>query len=289
MTLQELSFRPEEIFPCEVQNHRALVPATVNGESVYLALATELASPAMLTLDYASTRGFEFEDEREVAASAAAGNTFGKYSIVRDVEVQVFRRGFRMPRLSVLKRDYQRTISSDRAVAGAVGIDFLRDGVLGIDLRDGTVGFARREGVRIPMESARYRLRLAEPGVRYVPITRDLLHSAWLRKNSGPPLVFLLSTGVVHSSVSFDYIRQVESRLLRWSAKRLMRKALETPWTFDLPGGQHIEISGTVEDSYAPLAQALGVERIDGILGMKFFERWLTVFDFPTGEVGLFE
>lgn len=271
--LQSLGFRAEELFQCELSDGLIIVPAALDGDSTRFLLDTGATTWITLSHDYAATR-FVFENGEEVPSTS---DVLGYVTVKHLV---VLGKSFSERTLSVRRRD------TWNRVAGLVGIRFFDGGFLAIDPRSGLVGASARPELRSCLPRAICRLRLLEAHGEYVAITSDLREGDM----RGEHPVLLLDSGSTGSLLTLDYaLRKPWYRPFRWLAVLTSRRARRRLlWVLELPGGTGIWTRVGVVPSLQPFARAAGLERVDGVLGMNFLRRWVLVFDFYGGELGLF-
>jgi len=88
--------------------------------------------------------------------------------------------------------------------------------------------------------------------------------------------------------IAYEWQSSVTPQYLATRRTRVGRNGRATI-ELQLPGDIAVTQEVGVADGYnvAPLAES-GYARCDGILGADFWCRWVTVFDFPAGELLLF-
>jgi hypothetical protein len=100
---------------------------------------------------------------------------------------------------------------------------------------------------------------------------------------------FLMSSGDDRSTIALSYLRTHRSGRRLKQVERATRKGTPVEVELDLPSGVRIPLDMGIEHVAPTYAVDVGVDRLDGSLGIDFLRRWLQVFDFPSRELLLFD
>ncbi len=283
MNLESVGFEVDEVFPCEIQDRRIIVPALVAGQASKLLLDTGAADEIILDLSYVREQQFPFNHHGLFSASLADDvPREGGYATVPEIATL----GRTLRREDIAVKDVIQPDIIPHPVAGLLGAEFFRNGILGIDPKRCRVGFSTRRTLSNHRHVAALQLRTLPLACGCVPITHDL-NDGFSRRNTGPVLV--LDTGSKSSYLMLDYIQREHRLVVRWLSKWVHRLRRPIRWSFGLPDGTLVRPLTWLRTSLSPYAERRGLPQIDGILGMNFLDQWITVFDFVTGQVDLVE
>lgn len=271
MSLARIGFTVDETFECDAwPDGRLLVRAELQGESAHLLLDTACHLDLSLRRGYTQHRDFVFERRTEtwVMCSVTEFSALGR-SRPHDVACAF---GADVP------------APEPSTYAGSLGTLYLNDAILALDAAGPCIGFSTRAAIRERFSDAVCRIPLLPDVPDRMPVTQAI------PDRSAPDALptFLLSTGSA-SSVSLEYTRRNWPRLLRWKVARAHRKHSTIALPLGLPNGSGVEIKAFVVDRMPEYVSSGELPRIDGVLGVDFLRRWIQVFDFPGGELALFD
>lgn len=293
MDLTALGFLPEELHRCSVVDRRMLVSADLAGTPVRFLVDLGASAAVELSLSFLEQRGQYIDSLRKVPARSPGASAFriGTVSSAGELEVLGERHDLAFAEASELYRFDSLTEKSGGGppIAGSLGADFFRDGVLALDLAEERLGFSRRPKLSANLPPAEHVLKLCnEPGGG--PPIADTLQNGltesvvWMYFDTG-----VQSTALSHRALQRRLSgRGVANWFLRWALRRHFRRGSEVPTDFYFPDGHRWSVRVSLVASLDRMAIGYGHEAIDGWIGMDLCERWASVFDFSGGRLCLY-
>lgn len=282
MDLESIGFEASEIFQCELQGPRILVPVLVAGKPTQLLLDTGAADEIILSLDYVREQKFPFHS-RGLFPSSLKGDAPREVGSAVVPEIAALGRIFSPDDVAV--KDFQPGIIHRPAV-GLIGAEYFKDGILGVDPRRGQVAFSSRSTFQGHSRAAVFQLRTIPLGHGCVPVTHDIQDGLTRRTTSA---VLLLDTGAEDSYLMLDYIQREHGIFLRWLSRWVHRMGYPVNWHYQVSDDFAVRLRTWLQTSLSPYAERRGIPHIDGVLGMNFLAQWITIYDFVNAQVELIE
>jgi hypothetical protein len=271
--LRRLGFADAAIFACHtLTTGQLLVPAVIEGEAATLLLATGLRLDVFL--DYSYVEGHELRYE-------ARDDWFGR---AKTGEFVALGRQREHAIASVRSAD-RAWWKDDGTHAGDLGVLFFAHGVLAIDAAGPRVGFTTEDTIRAWPVAPDVRVPLMPEVQDRVPFTRAIA----LPTLDGGEATLRIDTGEPVSRLSTRYVRRAGNVKRATSALAAHAKGEPEPFQLALPGGRTLMQRMSLDDQPEERYEMWGVERCDGVLGMDWMRRWITVFDLPRGELLLWD
>ena len=269
LLLQRLGFPDDSVFPVIRAAERLLVAAKIDGENAILTLDTGLRLDVYLDRSYVERRGFAIEWRGDQFGVCPTGDfvMLGRQRVFNTATVQA---------LPAEK-------GQDPAYAGTLGTMFFNDGLLGIDQASGEIArTSHYADVRALLPDPTHRLDLLPNVQDGVPFTRSLRIDG-LRTTP----TFAVASGR-SSWISARIATRVSSERHSLDEVELaLEEKFDVPLVF--PNTAPMQHSMRIHTSIEQYGKGWGVPECDGILGTDFLRRWLVVFDFPTGELLLYD
>jgi hypothetical protein len=271
MTLRKLGFKDDEVSTCVAwPDGRLGVRAEIEGKEAVMLIATSVRLDLSLIASYVHSRGFPIVRSND------------SFSVCSLSEFRALGRS-RPHDTAVLFGEPESGYSS--SFAGSIGVGFLHDSIVGLDAGWPAIGVSTR---------AELSNGLAEPVCR-IPLVGDA--------GDGPPITcsvrdveapnaqpaFLISSGGDRSTIALSYFRAHRSGRGLKQVERAARKGIPFEVELDLPNGVRIPLNVRIDQVAPTYAVDVGVDHLDGSLGIDFLRRWLQVFDFPSRELLLFD
>lgn len=271
--LRRLGFGDTTLFPCHtLATGQVLVPAVVEGQAATLMLDTGLRLDVFLDRPWVDAHGLGYEARNEGFGLARTGEfvALGRQREHAVASVRAAERAW---------------WEDDGSHAGGLGVLFFGHGVLAIDAAAPRVGFTTDPGVRAWPVAPDVRIPLL-PGVQDdMPFTRAIA----LPTLDGGEATLLVDTGRHTSRLSTGYVGRAGNATRVREVLGAHEKGEPDSLQLVLPGGrtlvQRLWLDDALEDAY----EMWGVERCDGVLGMDWVRRWVTVFDLPRGALLLWD
>lgn len=276
--LSQLGFEDSRLHEGEFKHGRLFFGGRIDGEPATFLLDTGALNAVTLSTEYVERRGWKLEGEydRTPPFSFQPSGPAGSVRI-RSLEVL----GGRVSGQSI---PAYRLWSRSGVADAVVGLGFFGSQRVGIDARNATVGLSEPGGVEgaLPLQV----LRLVKTQQHYLPITSDV-HDALMPSGNG--CVLVLDSGSDLSFLTSSYVCSRRGHLFTRFFLRLAHRFGRTVrYEFELPNETRVAVGTRVVTATPTYGERVGVERIDGILGMNFLGRFVAVFVLDRGQVTLY-
>ncbi|HWP37511.1 MAG TPA: hypothetical protein VNL18_08180 [Gemmatimonadales bacterium] len=272
----------DEVFQGEFVHKRLVFKGTVEDRPARWVLDSGALNDITIDLAYALRRGLTIERAYhrtpgfELQPAGIGGFTHVERLSAFGVDVQ----GRTVPVSDLFAG---RPVPPD--FAGLIGLGFFAKKVLALDPRRSVLGLFRPSSLPVRVREVKHQLHFLRVDDRYVPFTRDVKDA--LMPSPEPP-VLVIDTGSYTSLLTRDYVLSRRGhlfmRLLLRAAHRF-RKRIR--YVFELPPDVQVGVRVQIAHSSGAYEQTVGVARVDGILGMNFLGRWISVFDLHGGVLAL--
>ncbi len=271
MSLARIGFTEGERYPClGWADARLGARAEIHGEKAVLLLSTGVRLDVALDGSYVHRRGFPVLRHGN-GFDVCALTDFHALGRGRPHETAVFFSGDE---------------SGAPDYAGAIGVEYFKDGLLGLDAAGPTAGLSTEPSVRECFTSAVCRLPMVPDAGSGLPVT------VAIRELNAPDarLALLVHTGLRDSYLTWSYVRAnwCKGRSLR-AAERALRRRGVVDVELELPRLGPLRVQMRIAPAPPNFVVDVGVNELHGVLGIDVLRRWMQVFDFPGRELALFD
>lgn len=271
MSLANAGFLPEEIHKGVAwPDGRLGAHAEIQAETAVLLVSTGLRLDVYLEGSYVQRRGFSVL-RREESFEVCAMPEFRALGRSRLHDTAVF--------------SESRRTDGDGTYAGSIGVEYWKDGIVGLDAAGPSVSLSHREAVREHFGKAVCRIPLVPDTGSGLPVTVEVGES---NAYEGRPAL-LIDTGVPDSCLTWSYVQSYwQKGRLRRAARWALRSGGKIDVEILLPGLDPIRTGFRIQPNPPHYLVDVGVREIHGVLGIDLLRRWIQVFDFPGRQLALF-
>lgn len=271
MSLARIGFMAEEIHGCVAwRDARLGVRAEIHEEKAVLLLSTGLRLDLYLDGSYVLRRGFAVH-RRNHSFGVCALTDFRALGRSRPHDAATF-------------SESHRSNGAGR-YAGRIGVEYWRDGVLGLDAAGPSIALSTGEAVREHFSDATCRIPLVSDTDSALPVTTEVEEC---NAHEGRPALLIDTAGPI-SYLTWSYVQSHwrERKVLR-AARRALKKGGTVNVEVLFPHLDPVRVDFRIRPSPPDYVVDIGVPEIHGVLGIDVLRRWMQVFDIPGRELALF-